>query len=94
MQPDEFAAGKGKIAEKIVLNERGPGFLRFAKVEYTFRLVDPKPTEAEMEKPAEEAEEKSGDLYTEILRLDDLRQRGLITDEEFGAEKRELLEAN
>jgi hypothetical protein len=32
------------------------------------------------------------DLYDEILKLDDLRQRGLITDEEYETEKRELLE--
>lgn len=36
----------------------------------------------------------SKDVYTEIMKLDDLRQRGLITDEEFEAEKRELLEKN
>ena len=34
------------------------------------------------------------DVYTEILKLDDLRQRGLITDEEYETEKRELLDNN
>jgi len=34
------------------------------------------------------------DLYAEILKLDDLRQRGLITDEEYETEKRELLDRN
>jgi hypothetical protein len=32
------------------------------------------------------------DLYTELLKLDDLRKRGLLTDEEFDAAKRRLLE--
>ena len=31
------------------------------------------------------------DIYSEILKLDDLRNRGLLTDEEFEAEKRKLL---
>ena len=38
--------------------------------------------------------ESERDLYSEILKLDDLRQRGLITDEEYENEKRELLEEN
>lgn len=32
------------------------------------------------------------DLYTELLKLDDLRKRGLLTNEEFDAAKRRLLE--
>ncbi|MEI6106633.1 MAG: SHOCT domain-containing protein [Opitutae bacterium] len=34
---------------------------------------------------------QAGDLYTEILKLDDLRKRGLLTDKEFEAEKKKLL---
>jgi hypothetical protein len=37
---------------------------------------------------------EADDLYSNILKLDDLRQRGLITDEEYEQEKKELLEAN
>jgi hypothetical protein len=32
-----------------------------------------------------------GDLYTELLKLDDLRKRGLLTDKEFESEKKKLL---
>ena len=35
---------------------------------------------------------KSPDLYTELTKLDDLRKRGIITDEEFAAQKKRLLE--
>ncbi|MDB5956727.1 SHOCT domain-containing protein, partial [Ramlibacter sp.] len=31
------------------------------------------------------------DLYSEMLKLDDLRKRGLLTDAEFNAEKARLL---
>ncbi len=34
------------------------------------------------------------DVYTELEKLDDLRDRGIITDAEFEAEKKELLESN
>jgi hypothetical protein len=33
------------------------------------------------------------DLYTEILKLDELRKRGLLTDAEFDAQKKKLLDA-
>jgi hypothetical protein len=34
------------------------------------------------------------DLYTELMKLDDLRKKGILTEEEFDAEKRKLLEGN
>lgn len=36
--------------------------------------------------------EKSPDLYTELTKLDDLRKKGLITDAEYEAEKKKVLE--
>ena len=53
---------------------------RFAKVEYTFRLVDPK---TETGTP--------DDVYTKLLKLDDLRERGILTQEEFDQEKAKIL---
>ena len=34
------------------------------------------------------------DIFDELLKLDDLRDRGILTDEEFDIEKRKLLERN
>jgi hypothetical protein len=34
------------------------------------------------------------ELFEELLKLDDLRDRGILTDEEFDMEKRKLLEKN
>ena len=34
------------------------------------------------------------DLYKELLKLDDLRQRGILTNEEFQSEKKKLLDKN
>jgi hypothetical protein len=38
------------------------------------------------------AKERSPDIYSELLKLDDLRKRGIITEAEFEAQKRRLLE--
>jgi hypothetical protein len=38
--------------------------------------------------------DKSKDVYDELIKLDDLRKRGILTDEEFDAEKKELLDGN
>jgi hypothetical protein len=35
---------------------------------------------------------RSPDIYTELLKLDDLRKRGIITDAEFETQKKRLLE--
>jgi hypothetical protein len=39
-------------------------------------------------------QEETTDLYTELFELDELRERGILTDEEFEAEKAKLLEKN
>lgn len=36
--------------------------------------------------------EDSGDLYTELMKLDQLRKDGIITDQEFETQKKKLLE--
>jgi hypothetical protein len=35
--------------------------------------------------------QEQNDLYTELMKLDDLRKRGILTDEEFEAQKAKLL---
>jgi hypothetical protein len=42
----------------------------------------------------EDTPEKKKDIYAELIKLDDLRKRGIITDAEFEAQKKKLLEGN
>ena len=39
-------------------------------------------------------EDAKPDVYAELMKLDDLRQRGIITEEEFEAQKRKVLSGN
>jgi len=43
--------------------------------------------------PSEESKSPV-DVYSELLKLDDLRERGILTDAEFESEKQKLLERN
>jgi hypothetical protein len=38
--------------------------------------------------------EKTSDRYTELVKLDDLRKKGIISEAEFEAEKKKLLGGN
>ncbi len=40
-----------------------------------------------------EKSESKPDLYSELIKLDDLRKKGILTDEEFEEQKKRLLEA-
>ena len=40
----------------------------------------------------QKADDRVDDLYSQLIKLDDLRKRGLISDAEFEIEKRKLLE--
>lgn len=37
---------------------------------------------------------KTKDVYAELTKLDDLRKRGILTEEEFASQKKKLLESN
>ncbi len=56
-----------------------------------FRLVPPMDLPAEPEKPAVTAPEMSPDLLDQLNKLGSLREKGLLTEEEFSAQKRKLL---
>jgi hypothetical protein len=43
--------------------------------------------------PPSKEQTRSTDVYTELLKLDDLRKRGIITEAEFETQKKRLLEA-
>jgi hypothetical protein len=101
-----FAEKKGKVAVPIASRETPPAPGRMPNFEYQFRLVDandpwapggglipradmviennihPAPTAT---KPPEK------DVYTELVKLDDLRKRGIITDAEFEDQKAKML---
>jgi MFS superfamily sulfate permease-like transporter len=50
-----------------------------------YMAASPQPTAAP-EKPV-----TTGDLYTALMQLDDLRKKGILTDEEFQSEKQKIL---
>lgn len=106
-EANAFAASKGKAAVPIASNETPMAPGRFASFEYQFRLVDstdpaarggallPRPNTV-IENTGKttvevRTEPVKHDVYTELLKLDDLHKRGVLTDAEFAAEKQRLL---
>ncbi len=90
VRANEFAATKGKAA--VMVEEReSPGWPgKMPSFTYTFRLADiPKTSE----KAANDNTE-TGDFYDKLLKLDDLRKKGIITDAEFEAQKAKILSGN
>lgn len=102
-----FAAGQGKVAMPISAKEKpmGNGPAQWASFEYQFRVVDkddPAVRRTQLvhnpnvviQKTDPDAGEQGGtkDLYSELLKLEDLRKRGLLTDAEFEEQKKTLLQ--
>jgi outer membrane murein-binding lipoprotein Lpp len=105
-EAQDFAAARGKVAIPVDMREVtiAPG--RFGSIQYQFRLVDKDSPEAEKGSIIRQADTiierrnsenitvqpgAQSDVYAELLRLDDLRKRGVLTDAEFEAEKARLL---
>lgn len=77
---NDFAASRGKVAVAISLKEHHPAVGHAGQFEYQFKLEDPGSPEAQ------------NDSYAELIRLNELRIKGVITEEEFNAKKRQVLE--
>ena len=102
---NEFCSAKGMEVEVVNLELENSGFAKPASASLQFRCVTKgtaktgaisgtKPSEKPVEKAAEAPyPSPHRDIYTEILKLDDLRKKGLLTDAEFEAQKKKLLES-
>ena len=99
----KFAEKQGKVA--IPLSSRfkpmGIGPAQWAEFEYQFRVVDKNDPEVKrtsltpkLNVVIEKNEKSTKDIYSELIKLDDLRERGIITDEEFNAMKKKILNEN
>ncbi|MBF0569805.1 MAG: SHOCT domain-containing protein [Candidatus Omnitrophica bacterium] len=101
-EANEFAAAQGKVAVIQSYKLHRPLVGSFTRVKYQFKLVDKK----DAEKARAEAEgvsrndslargetAKASDLYEELLKLEELRKKNLLTEEEFQNQKKRLLEA-
>jgi hypothetical protein len=54
-------------------------------------VVIEKTNEISIDVKTKDQSEKTKDVYTELIKLDDLRKKGIITDEEFETQKKKLL---
>jgi len=95
-QANEFCSQQGKEVQTLDMQTVNSGAWRSASATLQFRCVDAASTGEASNPVAPAADDPidTDELYSEILKLDDLRQRGLITDEEYEQEKKELLDEN
>jgi hypothetical protein len=102
---NEFAEKKGKVAVPISAESSPVMPLRNPSFEYQFKLVEKNSPEAkggallpaaslvvEKSERVTTTHEKSQDVAAELARLDELRKRGVITEEEFTVLKSRLLD--
>ncbi len=83
-----FSTGYAKA--KIVFKAVNPGTPETASGSAAAAAVAPAVAPAPAVEPARR-ELTTDDLYAQLTKLDDLRKKGILTDEEFQAEKRKLL---
>lgn len=104
-EASDFAEKQGKVAIPLGLKEIpiSPG--RLAQVEYQFRVVDKNDPEVKRvslvprpdvvieknEKTKVDVTSKNDDIYEKLIKLDDLRKKGIISNSEFDSEKKKVL---
>ena len=89
-----FAESKGMALQPLSMDFRdvgnGPG--QWPSADYTFKLV-PKGQDNVVAKTAHTSASSNSDMYAELLQLDDLHKRGILTDAEFETQKARILAA-
>lgn len=96
----EFCAQQGKQLKIVSMNDHKSMFLvgDMASATITFKaldLIDPelsRPAPIATDAAAGPATGTNEALYANLLRLDDLHKKGILTDEEFAAAKKKELE--
>ena len=98
-EANEFAESQGKIAIPISLEESPlwPG--KLASVEYQFRVVDKSNPNAQRtnhilqsnDAKTKDQTNRQKDIHAELIKLDDLRKKGIINDAEFEMQKKKIL---
>jgi len=103
---NNYCASQGKQMRLVSLTSDVPLFSTgYAKAKIVFKALNPGAPEVASEAalaaapafapaPAVEPAKRSlttDDLYVQLSKLDDLRKKGILTDDEFQAEKRKLL---
>lgn len=108
-EANAFAAKQGKVAIAVSTHSTPAYPMHFATFEYQFKLADPDSpaarqtnvliptpqvrTEVDVRNNDQSPPPKA-DVYAELNKLDDLHKRGILTDEEFAAQKKKLLDQN
>ena len=102
---NKFAKSKGKVTVPVNMRAERP-VPGFPLVEYQFKLVNAEQAQTEKttlqsqsDRVTENTEHininlektESKDTYSELLKLEDLRKRGILTEEEFTSAKKRLL---
>lgn len=102
-EANAFAVARGKVAVPISIKETPAGVGRWLTIDYQFRVVDSSDLNAKRTDVLIENSQKSvvdvnlrrdaeqPSIYVELLKLDDLRKRGVLTEAEFEVQKKRLL---
>ncbi len=97
---EKFCAKEGKQLKVVSVAEDKSFYLvgSFAQIKMTFKALDPRDPQLASSTPAPEiplpiskASPETETLYADMLRLEDLRKRGLLNDAEFEKEKQKVL---
>jgi hypothetical protein len=108
-EASDFAEKQGKVAVPIAVKERPAGIAQWAAIEYQFRVVDKNDPEVrrtqlihdpniiiqrtDPDVQGQTQVQRSSDVYENLLKLDELKKRGVIAESEFQEEKKRLLQS-
>ena len=91
----KYCADQGKQLRVVALTAEKPLIsLGYISARIVFKAVtpgEPEPVAPTMATVTGGASTPTGDLYSDLIKLDDLHKKGILTDKEFEAEKKKVL---
>ena len=85
----DFCATKGKQMKLVEITAAAPNRAGAStKARIVFQAVEAAPAESRAVRPADPVDV----LYADLIKLDDLRQKNILTNEEFQGQKKKVLD--
>ncbi len=88
----KYCAAQGKELKVVELTAKRPFFgTGYASAKIVFKALNPGETDQPAAGETSARLSGTGDMYNDLMKLDELRKKGILTDDEFQIEKKKVL---
>ncbi len=96
-EAEDYCAAQNKVLKVVSLTSDKPAFMTgYVKAKIVFKALSPgdaelAPAGSTITVNGTQVAAGAGDMYSDLIKLEDLHKKGILTDDEFQSEKKKIL---